>query len=72
MNSFLILYLIVLVLFAIIWECITIGFYSASANLPSAMWYVGGAVDFWTQSAGEQVFESKRTLNKFLLRLRYR
>jgi hypothetical protein len=59
MNSFLILYLIILVLFAIIWECITLGFYSAPATLPSAMWYVGGAVDFWTQSSGEQV--SKHT-----------
>jgi hypothetical protein len=55
LNTFLIFYLVILVSYAIIWVCFTLGFFSVSQNLPSGMWYVGGAIDFWNESSGEQV-----------------
>ena len=55
MNTYLIFYLCVLLIYSVLWVCITLGFYSVTDNLPSAMWYVGGAVNFWEQSSGTQV-----------------
>lgn len=55
MNVFLIIYLTILVSFSIIWQIITIGYYSTSETSPDNMWYVGGLPDFWNLGSWDQV-----------------
>lgn len=54
MNVFLIIYLSILVSFSVIWEIITIGYYSMSKTSPENMWYVGGLPDFWNLGSWDQ------------------
>jgi len=54
MNRFLIVYVFILLLFAVVWESITIWFYSQPSSAIANTWYIHGVYDYFGSLTARQ------------------